>query len=226
MKTTIKFLTLLLLVIFFTSCAGLLDSKLQAKVDALCPATISTSNYDTPSGEDSVLKSTSAANNNEDNEFFLSYRVGIGTEVPINDKFSFQPGLLLAGKGNKANSLGFEEKINLTYIDIPLMLNYKLGESKFSVNGGLLPSFLVNAKRKTKVNGTEDSQKVTDQFNTFDLAAIIGAGYHFDNGFGLNIGYDHGVTNINKSNDDFGSAFKAYNRVLRLGLSYKFGNNN
>jgi len=223
MKTTIKILSLLLLTNFFASCAALLDEKLQAKVDAICPATISTSNYDEPSGEDSKLRRTKTSNNNDENQFFISYRVGLSTEVSINDKFSFEPGLLLAGKGNKASNNGFEEKVNLTYIDVPLMINYKLGESKFSINGGLQPSILVNAKRKTKINGTEDSKKVTDQFNTFDLAVSLGVAYHFDNGFGLNFGYDHGITNINKNDVDFGSGFKAHNRVLRFGLNYVLG---
>jgi hypothetical protein len=160
-------------------------------------------------------------NDGNQSEFFLSYRVGAKLKLPLNDKFSLSPAMVLSGKGNKNSNAGFEDKLTSTYIDVPLMINYKLGNSKFSLNGGLQPSILLSAKRKITGNGNDQSQKVTDQFNTFDLAASIGAGYQFDNGFGLNFGYDYGLTNINKSD----GGFKAYNRVLQLGISYNFNKN-
>ncbi len=190
-------------------------------VNGVCPSTESNSTSSTSdTGSRSDISKSQLQNNGTDSEFFLSYRVGAGTSVPIGEKLSFNPRVLLSGKGNKTSSAGFEDKLTSTYLDFPLLVDYKLGSSKFSINGGLQPSILLSAKRKIEFEGNEDSQKVTDQFNTFDLAASIGVGYNFDNGFGINLGYDHGLTNINKSDSNFGSDFKAHNRALHLGVSY------
>jgi len=225
MKTTIKILMLLLSINLFIGCAaGTLAT--EAFVKANCPwikEDYNINNTDTGSRLPAIKKTVQ--NNDTESEFFLSYSVGVGAEVPINDKFSFNPAVALSGKGNKTSNVGFEDKITSTYIDVPLLISYKLGESKFNLNAGLQPSILLNAKRKITGNGNEDSQKITDQFNAFDLAASLGAGYHFNNGFGLNVGYDHGLININKSDDDFGSSLKAHNRALRFGVSYIFSKN-
>lgn len=223
MKYAIKLFSILVCVNLLTSCGTLPG---QAYVAVNCPEHNRELNYSTTeTGSVVQERSTSSSRTHDDglahNKFFISYRVGVGTEKAINDKWAFQPAILVSGKGNKTESNGFEEKISMTYIDIPLLMDYKLGQSKFSINGGFQPSFLLNAKQKITFQDNESSEKVTDQFNTFDLAAIVGAGYQVTDKIRFNIGYDLGLTNIYKSSDEFGSAFKAQNRMLRLTLSYK-----
>lgn len=220
MKTTIKFLAFLFIIHLLTACGTL---PVEAFIAVNCPEIRTDNNY-SDSGTDSSTKNVAQSDGTE-SEFFLSYNVGVGTKVPINDKFSFNPAIAVSGKGNKTENIGFEDKLTSTYIDVPLLLNYKLGESKFSLVGGLQPSILVSAKRKIKGVGNEQSQNVTDQFNSIDLAANIGAKYQFENGLGLNVGYNHGLLNINKSDVNFGSSFKSYNRTLSVGISYWFNKN-
>ena len=227
MKTSLKILMLLCAINFLIGC-----NPLEAYISANCPSTDTKTTYNTenttnpdsslPTTKRAVKNSKSVAQNDgPESEFLLSYSVGVGTQIPISETFSFKPRVLVTGKGNKTMEAGFEDKLTTTYIDVPLLVSYKVGESNFNINAGLQPSVLLSANRKITGNGNEESQKVTDQFNTFDLGATIGVGYIFDNGIGLNLGYDHGITNINKSSE-FGSSFKAYNRVLHVGVSYAF----
>jgi len=158
-------------------------------------------------------------------ESLIGYQVGIDAIVPFNDLLSFESGLHLAGKGNKSSFSGdgfsSEDKINMTYIDLPMLARYNVGQGGFSVYGGLQPSILLNANQKTVNDDSEDSQKVTDQFKTLDLAGSIGVGYQFSNGVRLNLGYDYGFSNIS-ANQDFGTG-KVNNRTFKLIVGYTLG---
>lgn len=219
MKTLLKFLTLLLIVNFFTGCTP----KLKALLNATCPSAISTgSTYDNdnPIEEDVLLTKAKSTRENKDNKFFLSYSVGAGVNLPIAERLSLESGLLLSGKGNKTKTgtgnSTFETKLKLNYIDIPLLARYELGAGGFNVFGGLQPSILLSAKNKFETNGNSETVNVKDQYKTLDVAASIGVGYNFDNGIGLNLGYDHGLTKINNSEH----SLDIKNRMLKLGISY------
>jgi len=217
MKTILKIGFLLLGSNLFMGCAAFY----YPEIGVTCPSTHTSSSYSNPDPDpDPDVGIKKAVNNTTDSETFLSYRVGVAANVPINEKFAFETGVHLAGKGNKTKSPNIEDKLNLTYIDVPLTVRYKIGSNNFSIYGGLQPSLLVNAKRKLNVNGMEDSQKITGAYKTLDMAASLGAGCQFNNGIRLNIGYDHGFVNIN----DFGG-FKAYNRMFRFTVGYQFGKN-
>jgi len=81
------------------------------------------------------------------------------------------------------------------YVDLPVLIQYNLN-SPFSFYAGLQPSLLLDAKRKFKSPNLSDTQKATDEFKKFDLAAAAGVGYQINNAIGLKLLYHHGLTNI------------------------------
>jgi len=163
---------------------------------------------------------------NSSGESTIGFQLGVDFIIPVNDQVSAETGLRLARKGSKSSfgdaDYSFEDKVLSTYVDIPLLARYKIGQKGFSVYGGLQPSVLLGAKRKSKVDGSSSSQKVTDQYKTLDLAGSIGVGYQLDNGIKLNLGYDHGFVNISKNNDFGGS--KINNRTFKLMVGYVLPN--
>lgn len=156
----------------------------------------------------------------------VGFQLGLDAIAPINPQFGLESGLRLAGKGNKTSMNGdgynYSDKTVMTYLDVPILARYGLGESGFSFYGGVQPSLLLGAKRKSDgTEGGSNSETITDNFNTLDMAGSLGVGYQFKNGIRLNLGYDHGFSNIAKD-DTFGMS-KINNRTLKLTLGYAFG---
>lgn len=159
----------------------------------------------------------------------LGLQVGVDAFAPLTDQILLESGLRYAAKGNKTSfegggefeggSYNFEDQTRLNYIDIPVLARYRFGSSGFSAYGGLQPSLLLSARQKS--SGTESVDQtttVTDGYKTFDFAGSLGVGYRFQNGIRVNLGYDHGFSNIAKS-DAFGVG-AIRNRTVKLSVGY------
>ncbi len=124
----------------------------------------------------------------------------------FNESLALQSGLLfhLRGRNRALSSKGTDwmgEAINnkisydyrISYLEIPLWINYKLGESGFKLVGGPNFGFAVSAKLKGKGKGISssisESAKVSigsDAFNNvvkpFDVSLNLGIGKDFEIG--------------------------------------------
>lgn len=158
---------------------------------------------------------------------------GIDVISPINPQLSLESGLRFAAKGNKTTfdsgddgfegeAYSFEDKTRLNYIDVPVLARYQIGGNGFSVYGGVQPSLLLSANQKSSGSESENqSMNVKDSYKTLDMAGSLGVGYQFKNGIRLNLGYDHGFSNIVKSNA-FGMG-NINNRTFKLTVGYRLG---
>jgi len=160
----------------------------------------------------------------DSNKSLAGFQVGTSVSKPIIEQLSLETGAHLATKGNKTSlsdgeEFSYSSKIVSTYLDVPVLARYALGQSGFSVYGGVQPSLLLSAKTKTSGTGGEDSQKITNNYKTLDLAGSVGVGYQFTSGFRLLLGYDHGLTDISNTPN----APKTHNRTLKFGIGYSFG---
>ncbi|MBF7091986.1 PorT family protein [Flavobacterium sp. ALJ2] len=135
-----------------------------------------------------------------------SFNFGVLSEIPISDKFSFQPELMYSGQGYSFN----DNTIALSYLNIPLMGKYYLTKG-LSVEAGPQIGFLLAAKNE-KTN-------VKDSFNTFDFGVNFGVGYKLDNGLNFGARYNLGLTDINNLE---GSSIKNKNGVFQLSVGYFF----
>jgi hypothetical protein len=68
------------------------------------------------------------------------------------------------------------------------------------------------------INSTYDGEEVKDTFKGLNLGLGIGAGYEMESGFGADLRYNIGLSNI--SDNPFIDEMKA--STLQLGVFYKF----
>ena len=135
-----------------------------------------------------------------------SFNFGVLSEIPISDKFSFQPELMYSGQGYSFN----DNTIALSYLNIPLMGKYYLTKG-LSVEAGPQIGFLLAAKN--------EKTDVKDSFNTFDFGVNFGLGYKLDNGLNFGVRYNLGLTDINNLDN---SSSKNKNGVFQLSVGYFF----
>jgi long-subunit fatty acid transport protein len=149
-------------------------------------------------------------------------------EIKISDKFSFQPELLYSSVGNKNVVYDYdyegdklEGKINLSYLNIPLMAKLYVAD-KFSLEAGPQLGFLLSAKAKgtytyegDSESGTED---IKDGYNGVDFGFNFGTSYDFTDNISAGVRYTVGLSNILKDSGDF----KQQNSNIAFALAYRF----
>ena len=135
-----------------------------------------------------------------------SFNFGVLSEIPISDKFSFQPELMYSGQGYGSN----DNTIALSYLNIPLMGKYYLTKG-LSLEAGPQIGFLLSAKN--------EKTDVKDSFNTFDFGVNFGLGYKLDNGLNFGARYNLGLTNINNLDN---SSIENKNGVFQISVGYFF----
>jgi len=147
-----------------------------------------------------------SGDNTEGVDVVTSFNFGVLSEIPISEKFSFQPELIYSGQGYSSN----DNTIALSYINIPLMGKYYLIKG-LSLEAGPQIGLLFSAKN--------DKTDVKDSFNTFDFGVNFGLGYKFNNGLNFCARYNLGLTDINSVDN---SSSKNKNGVLQLSIGYFF----
>ena len=147
-----------------------------------------------------------SGDNTKSVDVVTSFNFGVLSEIPISEKFSFQPELMYSGQGYSSNG----NTIALSYINIPLMGKYYLIKG-LSVEAGPQIGFLFSAKN--------DKTDVKDSFNTFDFGVNFGLGYKFNNGLNFGARYNLGLTDINNLEN---SSSKNKNGVFQLSVGYFF----
>ena len=135
-----------------------------------------------------------------------SFNFGVVSEIPISEKFSFQPELMYSGQGYGFN----DNTVELSYLNVPLMGKYYVTKG-LSVEAGPQIGFLLAAKNE-KTN-------VKDSFNTVDFGVNFGLGYKLDNGLNFGLRYNLGLTDINNVAN---SSSKNQNRTIQLSIGYFF----
>ncbi|MFB3389006.1 porin family protein [Flavobacterium sp. LAR06] len=163
----------------------------------------------------------------EDASLKVGFHVGGFAEIKVSDKFSVQPELLYSTQGAKFDESGegfdIENKLNLSYLNIPVMAKFYVAE-KFSLEAGPQIGFLLSAKAKSE--GTDEGitlsaeEDVKDSFESIDFGVNFGAGYDFTENLSAGVRYNLGLSNIAKTED--GDDFKMNNSVFSLSVGYKF----
>ena len=135
-----------------------------------------------------------------------AFNFGIMAEIPISEKFSFQPEVLFSGQGY---SIG-DDVVGLNYINVPLIGKYYVIKG-LSLEAGPQVGFLTNIN--------DETLRSEDSFKTVDLGVNFGLGYKLNNGINFSARYNMGLTNIN---DVSGLDDKNRNGVFQLTVGYFF----
>jgi hypothetical protein len=147
-----------------------------------------------------------SGDNTGDVDPVTAFNFGLVAEIPISEKFSFQPELMYSGQGYSFN----DDTIALNYLNIPLMGKYYLTKG-FSLEAGPQIGFLLSAKN--------DKTDVKDSFNTVDFGVNFGLGYKLDNGLNFGARYNLGLSDINNIDN---SSNKNRIGVFQLSVGYFF----
>lgn len=150
--------------------------------------------------------------NDNDSKAKPGFYGGLFANIPVASDFSVQPELLYNGMGAKDRTYS-SVRLNLDYISVPVMVQYNVLPALY-VEAGPQFSFAVSQK----VKGDGGSADVNEAFKNFDLGLGLGAGYYFEQRFGITARYVAGLTDIVENNP--GDAVR--NSVFQIGVAYKF----
>jgi hypothetical protein len=177
------------------------DAASGAKFGIKAGANFSNINYKTD-GEDESLDTK------------VGFHVGGFVNVPLGSTFAFQPEVVFSQEGAKQEFMGEDVKLNLSYINVPLLLQYRA--SGFIAETGPQLGFLIGAKAKAD----DEDEDVKDQFESFNFGWGVGVGYQLASGFGFGARYNFGLSNIAKEGDDDN---KAKTSTIQVGLFMALG---
>ena len=174
----------------------------------------------------------------------FGYGGGLFAEIPVSNSFKIRPSLNYQQKGVKATehftvegggTVTQESRMNLNYIEMPVLLIYNIGgtSNKWCVGAG--PSFGYGISGKAEVFetihiGSETHTEYYDAkafkaieddgagFKRFDFGLYAVVGIHvLDKGM-VQLGYLHGLSNIANRTDAPGNKYQ--NRSIMLTLGY------
>ncbi len=139
----------------------------------------------------------------------IGFHGGGFATIPLATNFNIQPEVVFSIEGAKNND--DDTKIDLSYINIPVMFQYNA--SGFIIETGPQLGLLMAA--------TADDEDVKEELETINFSWAIGAGYKLSNGLGIGARYNLGLSNIAKTVDSDEGKIKS--NVFQIGLTYSFG---
>jgi len=144
----------------------------------------------------------------------FGFHGGLVANLGFGGPLSVQPEVLFSMKGyqNPDNS---KQKINLNYIDVPVMLQYNADGLFFEAGPQI--GFLASAK---STDGSRDTD-VKDLFQSVDFGYAVGLGYKLETGPMIGLRYNGGITSAFK--DIANTTIKARNSAFQLYVGYMFG---
>jgi hypothetical protein len=149
----------------------------------------------------------------DDSKVRASIHAGAFANIGLTKEWSIQPELLYSGQGNKYDILNQQLTTKLGYINIPVMVQYRIVD-EFFLEAGPQLGFLAGAKTK--------SGKVTvdikDEMKSVDFGLGFGLGYEFGMGLGVGARYMFGLSKVFDNNNDDD---KSKNSVAQIGVFYK-----
>jgi len=145
------------------------------------------------------------------------FNLGLIGHIHLDKQLALQPELVYSAQGAKYTTAGVETKLNLGYINIPVLFQYMF-DNGFRIQAGPQVGFLVTAKSETGDVKTD----VKDNLKAVDLGLGMGISYvNPATGFGIDGRYNLGLSNINEN-----SSVKSTNRGFQLGVFYLFKHRN
>ena len=127
---------------------------------------------------------------------------GVYGQLFVNEGFAIQPELNYSTKGNKVVTefgiIDQETKFNLSYLDVPVLAVFKLGNAA-EIHAGPYWSYLVGANINTEGDLGDDFRQLDrDNFDNWDYGLVGGVGFNFGD---VQVGarYNYGLNEIARS---------------------------
>jgi len=182
---------------------------------------------------------------NSDFLFKTGFHLGVSFNIPFNDKYSFESGLVFTTKGYKVNDRIIEKNSyddpgrviefimysDLLYIDIPILFKrtWSINE-KVKLFGAVGPYIGIGLLGRNGVENTASDEYPLTGCSDWDSLSSIDAGVSILTGvsikrYFIQLSYQHGFSNLNMVSGENYSDIIAKNRSVHLSFGYIFGKN-
>lgn len=152
--------------------------------------------------------------NGTTNDVKPGFNVGLLGHIHIARQWALQPEVVFSAQGAKYSVGELDAKLNLNYINIPLLLQYMF-DNGFRLEIGPQLGVLASA---TSIVENGDDTDIKSSFNTLEYGVGFGMSYvKPSTGFGVDLRYNLGLSNINEND-----AIVSTNRGIQIGLFYLF----
>lgn len=174
--------------------------------------------------------------NGDDLDYKLKagFNAGVNAEIPLGPEVYLQPGLLYTTKGAKAD--GSDDKINLSYLELPVNLLYRpeFGTGHILVGVGPYVAYALSGKIKPESGADVDFKFSNDitaaeelsgtpYVKRFDAGLNLLAGYEFMNKVSLQLNAGLGLTKINpKIEGEYDGKSSMKNTGFGVSVGYRF----
>ncbi|WP_223550269.1 MULTISPECIES: porin family protein [Aestuariivivens] len=145
-----------------------------------------------------------------------SFHFGAIVDFLISDKFSIQPEVLYSCQGVTYNDGGYDGKFKLDYLNVPVVLKYKVVEG-FSLECGPQIGVLLSAKNEFNSSEESGEEDIKDLINSTDFSINFGLGSELENGLFFSGRYILGISEIFKDNEG-----NNQNGVFQISIGYFF----
>lgn len=137
----------------------------------------------------------------------------------LSDNLALTAGALFTMEGAKKDESGIKSTTELSYLNVPLLLNYYVAPG-FAVKAGIQPGFFLSQETKIEGGGQEIKVTGSDGLNKFDLSIPVGVSYEFSN-FVIDARYNLGLLKIAKDDDHHYETSDGKNSFFMLTIGYK-----
>lgn len=148
----------------------------------------------------------------------IGFHGGLLAHVHLAPNLALQPEVVYSGQGAKYTVAGTEHSLNLSYINVPLQLQYMFANG-FRLQTGPQVGFLANVKDKVSGTNGETGFFTSEDFKTVDFSWSAGLSYLGASGLGVDGRYNFGISNINNAGSNV-----IKNNVFQVGLFYMLNN--
>ena len=155
--------------------------------------------------------------------------LGVFANKSITELLSFQMEMTYIQKGSKNPNMNnaehpnyLKQDISLSYIEVPLLLQYNQSD-KLKIEGGVLTAYLVDGYYND-FNGKIPNEP--NPFISYDIGLLLGINYKYSENISLNTRIGNSILPIGSEdyeNQVYNSSKKGkYNSVLSFALHYNF----
>ncbi|MEX1241364.1 MAG: porin family protein [Cyclobacteriaceae bacterium] len=167
----------------------------------------------------------------EDDNARVGWHAGFYGQLFASEAFAIQPEVNFSTKGTgvtriDATSARYESKFNLSYIDIPVLAVFKLGEVA-EIHAGAYWAYLLGAEIRNNDRNPDNVFTTIDRdnFDDWDYGLVGGIGFNLGEGAQLGLRYNYGLNEIAESPGARRLFGNSKNQVAQLYLAFNLNAN-
>lgn len=170
-------------------------------------------------------------NEADDDRARIGWHAGFYGQLFANEGFAIQPEVNFSTKGTGVtridnNSARYESNFNLSYIDIPVLAVFKLGDVA-EIHAGAYWAYLLGAEIRNNDRNPDNEFTTVDRdnFDDWDYGLAGGIGFNLGETAQLGVRYNYGLNEIAESPGARRLFGNSKNQVAQLYLAFNFNSN-